>query len=142
MPFEDIQQETDALGGLASMPQQGGAPTAPMEGGGQQLGGPGVDTPQEQKAVQLLIQAATAMREAATVDPSIRGIIDKVLPDAFLQISSHYGFGEEGKLALKQANMQRDRAQAAKLGGGGGPMQGPPVGPPVGPQAGSQDITY
>ena len=143
MPFEDIQQQTDAIGGLAGMPQaQGleGAGGAGGAGGVQGMGGPGVDTPQEQQAVQLLMQGAQMLRQAAQVDPSIRPIIDKLLPDAFLQITQHYGFAEEGKMALKQAQMQQGRARASAVGGMG-PTQGPPS-PPAGPTAGPQDITY
>lgn len=145
MPFEDIQQQTDAIGGLAGMPQAQGMEGAGGAGGVQGMGGPGVDTPQEQQAVQLLMQGAQMLRQAAQVDPSIRPIIDKLLPDAFLQITQHYGFAEEGKMALKQAQMQQGRARASAVGGMG-PTQGPPTGPPTGPpgprQPGPQDITY
>jgi len=138
MPFDDIQQQTDSMGELASMPQGGmeGPPTPEIggelggqQGGGQQLGGPGVDTPQEQQAVQMLMQGAQMFRQAAQTDPSVSHIIDKFLQDGFLQISEHYGFGEEGKLALKQAQMTKGRAQASAVSGQG-PQSGPPVGGP------------
>jgi len=141
MPFDEIQQETDSLGALASMPQEDPGMSGPPMGGpemgaqpgaqpGQQLGGPGVDTPQEQQAVQLLMQGAQAFRQAAETDPSVRHLIDKFLQDGFLQISEHYGFGEEGKMALKQAQMTKNRAQASAVMGQG-PQQGPPTQPPV-----------
>lgn len=130
MPFDDIEQQTGAMSDLASMPQaEAGAQAAPTQG----QGGPGVDTPQEQQAVKLLIEGMKLIRQASTVDTSIRPIVDKVLPDAFLQFSQHYGYGEEGKLALKQAQMLQSKARAASLAGGppGGsaPMTGPPSSP-------------
>ena len=140
MAFEDVQQETDSLGALASMPQGEQEMSGPPMGdpgmgaqAGQQLGGPGVDTPQEQQAVQLLMQGAQAFRQAAETDPSVRHIIDKFLQDGFLQISDHYGFGEEGKVALKQAQMTKNRAQASAVMG-----QGPQSGPPM--QAGQPPV--
>lgn len=137
MPFDDVQQQTDSLSALSNMPQEGGGmggegmmpPDA--GGGGEQLGGPGVDTPQEQQAVKMLMEGAQLFRQAAGTDPSVRYIVDKLLQDGFLQISEHYGFGEEGKLALKQAQMTKNRAQASTVTGQG-PQAGPPVGgPPI-----------
>ena len=134
MPYEDIQQQTDSMSELASMPQEAGPDMggAPEMGGQEQLGGPGVDTPQEQQAVQLLMQGAQAFRQAAETDPTVRHLVDKLLQDGFLQISDHYGFGEEGKMALKQAQMTKNRAQASAVMGQG-PQQGPPQGVPQGP---------
>lgn len=135
MPFDDAQQQTDSLSALASLPAEGGAVGgAPPEGApgaetGAQLGGPGVDTPQEQQAVEMLMQGAQMFRQAAQTDPSVRHIIDKFLQDGFIQISEHYGFGEEGKLALKQGQMMKSRAQASVVTGQG-PQSGPPVGGP------------
>ena len=125
----------DSLGQLAAQPLDEGQPTGPlpgpMQGMAEQsagLGGPGVDTPQEQKAVDLLMKGAMMFREAAQTDPSVRPIIDKILQDGFLQVSEHYGFGEEGKLAVKQAQLTRNRAQASAFGGGGPRPSGPPIG--------------
>jgi len=116
MPYED---ETAMMGDLAAMPEptaQGQAPPAapPMQPG-QALGGQGVDTPQEQQAVELLMQAAMMMRQAAETDPGLRPYIDKHLQGAFLDISTYYGFGEDAKLALKQATMQRDRERSGMM---------------------------
>ena len=142
MPFDDIQQETDSMSALASMPQEDpgmgspdmgppniGAQSGAEQSGVEQLGGPGVDTPQEQQAFQMLMKGAEMFRQAAQTDPTVRHIIDKFLQDGFLQISEHYGFGEEGKLALKQAQMTKGRAQASAVTGQG-PQSGPPVGGP------------
>jgi len=141
MPFDDIQQQTDSLSELSALPgADTGAPQGPPIGAdpgaqqgapGEQLGGPGVDTPQEQQAVQMLMQGAQMFRQAAQTDPSVSHIIDKFLQDGFLQISDHYGFGEEGKMALKQAQMTKGRAQASAVSGQG-PTAGPPIGgPPI-----------
>lgn len=90
---------------------------APPEVGAVQqgLGGPGVDTPQEQQAVQLIMQGAMAFRKATEIDPSIRGIIDPALQKAYLDITKHYGLEEEGKAALKQAQLQSNRAKSSRL---------------------------
>ena len=141
MPFDETLQETDSLSELSSMPTPasspaGGPPMPGMDtaGGIQGLGGPGVDTPQEQQAVQLLMQAAENFRLAAQSDPSIKPIIDTFLQDAFLKITDHYGFGEEGKMALKQAQMAQGKARSAALTYGKPPTQGPPIGAgPAGP---------
>lgn len=134
MPFDEIQQQTDSMSELAGIPQDPGMSAGPPEPQGEQLGGPGVDTPQEQQAVQMLMKGAEQFRQAAQTDPSVRHLVDKLLQDGFLQISEHYGFGEEGKLALKQAQMTKNRAQAQAVSGPqeGPPMQGPPAqGPPI-----------
>jgi len=132
MPIDEMTQQTDSLSQLSGMPQ-GGMPQGGMpQGGAPGMGGPGVDTPQEKQAVEKLMQAAQLMRAAANDDPSIRPMIDKTLQDAFLQITEHYGFGEEGKLALKQAQIGQNRARASALEGAGPPTQGPPMqGPPA-----------
>ena len=133
MPFDDIQQQTDSMSALASMPQEGAPmqPGGPPMGGPEQgvegMGGPGIDTPQEKQAVELLMQGAQVFRQAAQIDPTVAHIIDKFLQDGFLQISEHYGFGEEGKLALKQAQMMKGRAKAQAVNTPG-PTQGPPIG--------------
>lgn len=143
MPFDDIQQQTGALSELSGMQPTGGQPTMGQPMGGQPMGpssgmgGPGVDTPQEKQAVDMLMQAMQLMRQASTVDPSIRPLVDKFLPDTFLQFAQHYGFGEEAKMALKQAQMTQEKARAGALQGGQGPMQRPPVTGP--PQAGSPE---
>ena len=115
MAFEDTQQQTASLGDLSAMPQDPGA------------GGPGIDTPQEQQAVELLMQAAQGFRQAAETDPSVKPIIDAILQDAFLKITTHYGFGEEGKMALKQAQMGQEKARSSALSYGGPPTQGSPL---------------
>jgi len=124
MPFDDIAQQTDALSSLSAMPEQdsSGAPEA-------DTGGPGIDTPAEQKAVQMFIEGMKLIRQGAMADPSTRPIVDKFLQDTFLQLAQHYGYGEEGKLALKQAQMGETRARSNALSGAPtGPMSGPPVG--------------
>ena len=132
----------DQLAQLSQMPAEGGgggAP-APMQGPpaepqqippgvqqmAQQLGGPGVDTPQEQQAVQMLMQGALLFRRAAETDPSVAPIVDKMLKDSYLQITRHYGFEQEGKLALQQAEMQRNRMKANAFSSPAA-QQGPPV---------------
>jgi hypothetical protein len=135
MPFDETLQETDSLSELSSMPQDS-QQEMPMDasGGIPGLGGPGVDTPQEQEAVKNLMEAAKLFRVAAQSDPSIKPIIDTFLQDAFLKITDHYGFGEEGKMALKQAQMAQSKARSAALTYGKPPTQGPPVGSgPSGP---------
>jgi len=121
MPFDQTTQEAGAISQLAGMPSEG------VQG----MGGPGVDTPQEQQAVQALMQGAQLFRQAAEVDPSIRYIIDDILQKGFLTITKHYGFEEEGKLALRQSQMQRNRALGTKMEGGPQPP-GPPPAPPPG----------
>jgi hypothetical protein len=135
MAFEDTMQETEGISALSAMPQEeegmqgappgGGVPGMPGIPG---LGGPGVDTPQEQKAVQALMEGAKAFRLAAQSDPSIKPLVDALLQDGFIKITQHYGVGEEGKMALKQAQMAEGRARSAALSYGGGPTQGPPIG--------------
>ena len=132
----------DQLSQLSQMPAQEGAPmegmppqgmpqsgAQPPLGGQPGLGGPGVDTPQEQKAVQMLMQGAMLMRQAAQVDPSVAPIIDKMLQDSYLQITKHYGFEQEGKLALQQAQMQKNRMKSQAFSSPAGQAQaGPPMG--------------
>jgi len=124
MSMQDPQGGQPPQGNM-QMPPQG------MQSGAQNaLGGPGVDTPQEQKAVQMLMQGAMLMRQAAEVDPSVAPIIDKMLQDSYLQITKHYGFEQEGKMAMQQAQMQKSRmkAQAFNSPGGQQAQGGPPLG--------------
>ena len=139
---------------MSQIAGQGGGPGAgpmgPGAGPGAQagpggpagpLGGPNkVDTPQEQKALQMLMQGSLMFREAANLDPSVRYIIDKVLMDAYGQVTKHYGLEQEGKLALQQAQLMKQREMQQKFSGPGGPGAGPqqqpqppvaPPGPPV-----------
>uniref|UniRef100_A0A6M3J541 Uncharacterized protein n=1 Tax=viral metagenome TaxID=1070528 RepID=A0A6M3J541_9ZZZZ len=128
MPYDEMS----SIGGLADIEPGGQDMQMPAEGGpdmsmdtqptgqqptGQPPGGPGIDTPQEQQAIQLLMQGAQAFRQAASVEPSIGYIIDNHLQAAFLEITRHYGMEEEGKVALKRAKGERDRTQAAKISG-------------------------
>lgn len=127
MPYDDIQSETGSLdalagqgdvGGGAEMPMGGeGLPTPGAQAPGQSPGGPGVDTPQEQQAVKLLMQGAQAFRQAAEVEPSVRYIVDKILQEGFLSITKHYGMEQEGKLALQQAKLGADKQKSANLAG-------------------------
>lgn len=128
----------EGLGQLAQAPGPGPEPTGPGMAGpapsgptaappgpgasGGQHGGPGIDTPIEQKAMTYLAKGAELIREAANVDPSIRPIIDQHLERAFLDVMTAYGMGEQAKLSLKQAKMQRDQQRSSSLGG-------PPVAP-------------
>jgi hypothetical protein len=134
MPFDDAMQETDALSQLSSMPSESPEALAGPAQGGADSGGPGVDTPSEQQAVQLFLQGMQLFRQGAQKDPTTQYIIDKCLQDTFLQIAQHYGYGEDAKLALKQAQMIKMRERSGALSGAG-PMQGPPVqgGPAQGP---------
>ena len=138
----------DQLSQLSQMPAQGqGAGGMPAQGGppggaegqppipqgvqsfAQSLGGPGVDTPQEQKAVQMLMQGAMLFRQAAETDPSVGPIVDKMLQDSYMQITKHYGFEQEGKLALQQAQMQKNRMKSQAFSSPAGQAQsGPPMG--------------
>lgn len=108
-------------------PGPGAAPSGP----GTAPGGPGIDTPQEQQATQLLVQAGQMLRQAATVDPSIRYIIDKLLLSTFQEITRHYGVEDEGKAALQQAQLQKRNSDIRARGPGPGPM-GPQAGPVAG----------
>jgi len=138
MPYEDIAAETDSMqalsGGPSGEPMPGPEPGGPpMQEPGMQaptggMGGPGIDTPQEQQAVQMLTQGAQALRQAADTDPSIRYIIDKALKDTFLAITKHYGLEQEGKAALQQAELQANRERSQNVMPSGGP-QGPPGAP-------------
>jgi hypothetical protein len=117
-------------------PMQQGPQGPPMQispgmqqGAQNALGGPGVDTPQEQQAVQMLMQGAQLFRQAAETDPSVAPIVDKMLMDSYLQITKHYGFEQEGKLSLQQAQMQKNRMKAQAFDSPAGQAQGPPVSP-------------
>lgn len=105
------------------MPDPGPVTATPQSAG---HGGPGIDTPVEKQAMELLTRGAELIRKAADVDPAIRPIIDKHLENAFLDVMTTYGLGEQAKLSLKQAKMQRDQQVAGRLN-----MAGPPV-PPTG----------
>ena len=133
MPYEDIESELGSLNELSGQDTGGqemsadpGAMGGPPDMGSssapsQPPGGPGVDTPQEQQAVKLLMQGAQAFRQAATVEPSVRYIVDKMLQETFLSVTKHYGMEQEGKLALQQAKLGGDRAKAVALSGPPGP---------------------
>lgn len=130
MAYDDIAAQTDNMGQLSSMPSGEGAPggmsagSAPTPGGAQQgPGGPGVDTPQEQQALQLLLQGAMMMRRATEIEPSIRYIIDDLLQKAYLGVTKHYGLEQEGKLALQQAQLKANRSRSAALTGPPRPRQ-------------------
>lgn len=147
MPYEDIAAETQGVSDLSSMDTGGGGPEMSAPGGppggpptappiptseplGQAaqpaggIGGPGIDTPQEKQAMQSVMQGMMALRQAATADPSLRVVIDQHLQKMFLDITSHYGLAEEGKTALKQAQLASNRQRS-------GAVMGPP-GPPGG----------
>ena len=136
MPMADQLSQLSQLdpGSQAGPPMQDSSPGpmqgpvgAPLQAGAQSLGGPGVDTPQEQKAVQMLMQGAMLFRQAAQIDPSVSPIVDKMLQDSYLQITKHYGFEQEGKLALQQAQMQKNRMKSQAFSSPAG-QSGPPVG--------------
>lgn len=151
--MEQDMNENELMGQLASMPEEGGMGGQPMNMGeqgmdlgaappgqpGQPPGGPGVDTPQEQQAIELMTQGAQAFREAANIEPSVRYIIDDMLKKAFLAVTKHYGMEQEGKLALQQGELELNKQQTISRamppggGQGGPPMGGPPVGnePPM-----------
>jgi len=130
----------DQISQLSQMPQGEGGPAVsqgpPMQpdpnmqpGAQNALGGPGVDTPQEQKAVQMLMQGAQLFRQAADIDPSVAPIIDKMLTDSYLQITKHYGFEQEGKMAIQQAQMQKSRMKSQAFNSPAGQQSGPPTSP-------------
>jgi hypothetical protein len=145
MAYDDIAAETNGMSQLSSMgPPSGGMQSAPVGAAGLGAGGsptpppggPGADTPQEQQALQLLLQGATMMRRATEIEPSIRYIIDDLLQKAYLGVTKHYGLEQEGKLALQQAKLQADRGRAVALTGPPKPRQmGPSTGgsTPTGP---------
>lgn len=124
---DTLDDQYNAMSELGA--REGPEMAAPPEVGAVQqgLGGPGIDTPQEQQAVQLLMQGAMSFRKATEIDPSIRGIIDPALQKAYLEITRHYGLEEEGKTALKQAQLQSNRMRASRL-------SAPPSAPPMGRQ--------
>jgi len=120
MPNGDLEGQYDSLSqlGARELPEGAdeGMQVPPEVGAVQQgLGGPGIDTPQEQQAVQLIMQGGMAFRKAAEIDPSVRAIIDPLLQKAFLDVTKHYGLEEEGKVAMKQAQLQSGRAKASRL---------------------------
>lgn len=127
MAYEDVEGTTSGISQLSSMDSgggmdsegaaAGGPPTAGQGPSGAAPGGPGPDTPQEQQALKLLMQAAVALRRAAEVEPSIRYIIDDTLQKAYLSVTKHYGMEQEGKLALQQAKLRADRGRAVALTG-------------------------
>jgi hypothetical protein len=153
MPYHDIAEETDQMGQLSNledegmemggmpqggMPMQGAPSGMPMDqppggpptgatGPTAAPGGPGPDTPQEQQALQLLMQGAQAFRQAASVEPSIRYIVDKHLQGAYLEITKHYGMEQEGKLALQQAQLRSNKQRSAGMTGPPRPAR-PPMG--------------
>jgi len=133
--LSQMPQEGAGPGGLPPQGPPQGPPMQPdpnMQPGAQNaLGGPGVDTPQEQKAVQMLMQGAQMFRQAADIDPSVAPIVDKMLTDSYLQITKHYGFEQEGKMAIQQAQMQKSRMKSQAFNSPAGQQDGPP-GPPVG----------
>ena len=132
MSFDDTQQMTEGIGQLSAMePEMQGAPmgapmqqTPPQGAEGQPPGGPGPDTPQEQQALQMLMQGALMMRRATEIEPSIRYIIDALLEKAYIQITKHYGMEQEGKLALQQSKLHANQNRAAALTGPPRPMGG------------------
>jgi len=132
----------DSGGAPGGPPMPGGPPTGPSAGpptgppvgpppsqlqpavsGAGGLGGPGIDTPGEKKAMVALSRGVMAIREATKFDPSLRPIVDKMLQDGFLQIMRHYGMEQEGKLSLQQAKMKADRMRSAPLRGGSMPQR-------------------
>lgn len=127
MAYEDVEGTTSGISQLSSMDQGSGAgmegamssgpPVAGQGPSGAAPGGPGPDTPQEQQALKLLMQAGVALRRAAEVEPSIRYIIDETLQKAYLSITKHYGMEQEGKLALQQAKIRADRGKAIAMTG-------------------------
>uniref|UniRef100_A0A6M3L3D4 Uncharacterized protein n=1 Tax=viral metagenome TaxID=1070528 RepID=A0A6M3L3D4_9ZZZZ len=149
--------ETDGLRRMSEMPQGGedismpsaptdmGAPPVPTPMGteagvGVAPGGRGIDTPQEEKAMQMLVQAASLIREAANAEPSIRYIADKHLLGMFNDVVKHYGIEEQGKMALQQAQLaKRDEGAVRRAGPPGAPTGAPPAQAqaqaPVGPIA-------
>jgi len=127
---EGLDEQYNAMSELGA--REGGDMEPPPEVGAVQqgLGGPGIDTPQEQQAIQLIMQGAMAFRKATEVDPSLRGFIDPALQKAYLDITKHYGLEEEGKTALKQAQLQSNRERSSRLTArppvGGAPLGGGP----------------
>jgi len=123
MPVDEINYMNE----IAAMPGENTAEMPPAEmpmeepSEGSQLGGPGIDTPQEKAAIAKLIQGGIFMRQATQHDPSIRYILDQHLEKMFLDIANHYGVAEEGKLALKQAKMRVAEKRRNRLAG-------PPIG--------------
>lgn len=134
MPYDDTAQTTSGISQLSTMEGGGGGeqlPGQPMgqppgaatgaasgaTPGGPPPGGPGPDTPQEQQALQLLMQGALMMRRATEIEPSIRYLIDDLLQKAYLGVTKHYGMEQEGKLALQQSQLRANRSKAVALTG-------------------------
>ena len=132
MPYDDIAGQTSAMGQLSSMdsgegsgamqapaggPPMGGPSGQPPMGETAAPGGPGPDTPQEQQALQLLMQGALMFRRATEIEPSIRYMIDDLLQKAYLGVTKHYGMEQEGKLALQQAQLKANRNKAVAITG-------------------------
>lgn len=140
MPELDYSQLGDVANMQGSEPMatdSGAVPSTPTEGGAPAPGGPGLDTPAEKQAVQLLMEGGMLFRKAAEVEPSVRYLIDAMLEKMMLDVTKHYGMEQEGKLALQQAKLGRDRERSGALTGppGGAPSGAPPEAPtgPSGP---------
>jgi len=116
---ESGNEQVGSLNALASSAPAGPESASPMpqQAPAQGLGGPGVDTPQEKQAVELLMQGAQAFRKATQIDPSVRYIVDDILQKRFLSITKHYGLEQEGKLALQQAKLGADKQKSAVFSG-------------------------
>ena len=152
MPYDDIETQTNGISQLSAMDEGGGpgGPSGPggpggpdmggqpMGGPGQPMGGqqtqgpggPGIDTPQEQQALKLMMQGAVLFRRPTEIEPSIRYLVDELLQKTYLGVTRHYGMEQEGKLALQQSKIRADRGRAVALTGpprgqarpGGGPQ--------------------
>lgn len=116
--------------GAMAGPPPGAGPAGP---GGPMApnGGPNrIDTPQEQKAMQLFMQGSLLFREAANLDPSVRFIVDQLLVKGFTDVTKHYGLEQEGKLALQQAQLTRTNDMRGRVMGGQPSQPQPPAVPP------------
>jgi len=117
------------MGGPAGM--MGGGPGGPAGGPAAPNGGPNrIDTPQEQKAMQLFMQGSLLFREAANLDPSVRFIVDQLLVKGFTDVTKHYGLEQEGKLALQQAQLTQNNDMRSRVMGGQSQQPQPPAVPP------------
>jgi hypothetical protein len=114
---------------MSEMPMGGPSPGGPPTGASSGPGGPGPDTPAEQQALKLLTQADALLSQAAQIEPSISHILTKGREDVFLGVMTAWGMGQQAKLSLQQAKLQRDQQQAGKVG-----LTGPPALPPMGGQ--------